>query len=174
MPHAVVKWVQKKTFIGTDSSKHSIVLSTQDADNGVGMRPSELLLIALASCTAVDVVEILGKKRTPVESLEIYISGEQEAEPPWTYRKIHLDYRLRGARLTRRDVEQAIRLSDEKYCSVSATARGAAEITYEFHLEGEETEIEKGNDDLSASLPKQSASPGILVAADQPEEEPAR
>lgn len=140
MPHAVVKWVQNKTFIGTDSSKHSIVLSTQDADNAVGMRPSELLLISLAGCTAVDVVEILAKKRTPVEALEIHISGEQDGTPPWTYRQIHVDYRMRGAGLTRRSVEQAIRLSDEKYCSVSATVRGRTEITYEFHIEGDSQE----------------------------------
>jgi putative redox protein len=138
MPSATVKWVQNKTFVGTDSSKHSVVLSTQDGDNGVGMKPAELLLVALAACTAVDVVEILAKKRTPLESLEIAAYGDQDSEPPWAYRSIHLDYRLRGAGLTRRAVDQAIHLAEEKYCCVSATVRGVAAITYEFHIDGED------------------------------------
>ncbi len=137
MPHATVKWLQGKTFVGTDSTKHSVVISTADEENGVGMKPAELLLVSLASCAAVDVVEILAKKRTPLEGLDIAVSGEQDGQPPWTYRRIHLDYRLRGAGLTRRSVDQAIRLAEEKYCCVSATVRGVAEITYEIHIEGE-------------------------------------
>jgi putative redox protein len=137
MPHATVKWLQGKTFVGTDSTKHSVVLSTADAENGVGMKPADLLLVALASCAAVDVVEILAKKRTPIEALDIAVSGEQDSEPPWAYHHIHLDYHLRGAGLTRRSVDQAVRLSEQKYCCVSATVRGVAEITYEIHIDGE-------------------------------------
>ena len=66
MASAVVRWIGGKQFVGIDSTKHSVVLST--ADEGVGMKPSELLLVALASCTAVDVVEILGKKRLTDDS----------------------------------------------------------------------------------------------------------
>jgi putative redox protein len=135
MPHATVKWLHDQTFVGTDSSKHSVVISTQDERNGTGMKPAELLLVALASCTAVDLVEILEKKRVRLDSLEIHASGQQDAEPPWTYRRIHLDYRLRGSGLTQRAVEQAIHLAEEKYCCVSATVRGVAEVTYQFHIE---------------------------------------
>jgi len=134
MAHATVKWIQNKQFVGIDSSKHSVVLSTQDEENGVGMRPSELLLVAIGACTAVDVVEILAKKRTPVSALEIEVTGEQDPEPPWTFRKIHLSYRLSGAGLTPAAVEQAIQLSEEKYCSVSSTVRGVAEITTEYQI----------------------------------------
>jgi putative redox protein len=134
MAHATVKWIQNKQFVGIDSSKHSVVLSTQDEENGVGMRPSELLLVAIGACTAVDVVEILAKKRTPVSALEIEVTGEQDPEPPWTFRKIHLSYRLSGAGLTPAAVEQAIKLSEEKYCSVSSTVRGVAEITTEYQI----------------------------------------
>ncbi len=137
MPEATVRWVRGKTFVGIDSSKHSVVVSSQDADNAVGVKPSDLLLIAVASCTAVDVVEILAKKRTPVDAMEIRVSGEQDAEPPWTFRSIHLDYHLRGAALTRRNVEQAVRLADEKYCCVAASVRGVVKITYALHIEGE-------------------------------------
>jgi len=132
MGSATVRWIGGKRFVGIDSTQHSVVLST--GDEGVGMKPSELLLVALASCTAVDVVEILSKKRTPLGSLDIEVSGEQDPEPPWPYRKIHLKYILRGAGLTEKAVSQAIELSEEKYCSVAATLRGVAQITTEFEI----------------------------------------
>lgn len=132
MSSATVKWIGGKQFIGVDSTKHSVVLSTPD--EGVGMKPSELLLVALAACTAVDVVEILNKKRLGLETLEISVEAEQEKDPPWTFRKIHLIYRLKGEKLNDKDVAQAIELSEEKYCSVASTLRGAAEITTSFEL----------------------------------------
>jgi putative redox protein len=133
MASSVVKWTGGKTFIGTDSTSHSVVLSTPS--DGVGMKPSELLLVALSSCTAVDVVEILEKKRQTLLGLEISASAEQDADPPWTFRKIHLTYKLRGKGLTEKAVEQAITLSEEKYCSVAATVRGKAEITFSWEIE---------------------------------------
>jgi len=132
MSSASVKWIGGKQFIGVDSTKHSVVLSTPD--EGIGMKPSELMLVALASCTAVDVVEILNKKRLGLESLEISAEAQQEKDPPWTFRKIHLTYRLKGEKLTEKDVAQAIELSEEKYCSVAATLRGVAEITTSFEI----------------------------------------
>ena len=135
MAQAVVKWLQKKQFVGTDSSRHSVVLSTQDEANSVGCRPAEMLLVALGSCVAVDVVEILAKKRTPLSAMEIDIRGEQDPEPPWAYRKIHLTFTLRGAGLTPSGVEQAIHLAEEKYCSVSATVKGVAQVTWDYEIE---------------------------------------
>ncbi|MHC1782905.1 MAG: OsmC family protein [Anaerolineaceae bacterium] len=132
MASALVKWVKGKQFVGTDSTNHSVVLSTPD--EGTGMKPSELLLVALASCTAVDVVDILAKKRTPVESLEISASAEQDSDPPWTFRKIHLKYVVRGAGITEKGLQQAIELSETGYCSVAATLRGVAEITTSYKL----------------------------------------
>jgi putative redox protein len=136
MSNAVVHWVAGRRFIGTDSTNHSVVLSTPD--EGIGMKPSELLLVALSSCTAVDVVDILKKKRSVLTRLEIQSSGEQDADPPWTYRKIHLKYILAGKGLTPRDVEQTIQLSQDKYCSVAATLRGRADITWEYEIEPNE------------------------------------
>jgi len=132
MPEAKLRWIGGKQFLGIDSTQHTVVLSTPD--EGVGMKPSELLLVALASCTAVDVVEIMEKKKTPIESLEIQVHGEQDADPPWAFRKIHLKYILKGQDLTPKNVEQAIALSEEKYCSVAATLRGVAEITTSYEL----------------------------------------
>jgi putative redox protein len=139
MPTATVKWLQGKQFVGTDSTKHSVVLST--TDEGVGIKPSELLLIAVASCSAVDVVDILTKKRMPLTLLEISVSGEQDQDPPWTYRKIHLHFRVGGKNLTEQAVAQAIHLSEEKYCSVAATVRATAPITTDFEVVVETPEL---------------------------------
>ena len=136
MASANVRWISGKQFVGTDSTKHSVVLSTPD--EGVGMKPSELLLVALASCTAVDVVEILAKKRTPLSSLEIQTTAVQDDEAPWTFRKFHLKYIVKGKGLTPKSVAQAIKLSEEKYCSVAATVRGVAEVTTEYEILAED------------------------------------
>jgi len=132
MAQATVRWIEGKRFIGIDSTNHSVVLSTPS--EGVGMKPSELLLVSLAGCTAVDVVDILQKKRIPLTKLEIQTSAEQDPEPPWTFRKIHLKYILQGDGLTEKDAEQAIRLSEEKYCSVADTLSGKAEITWDYQI----------------------------------------
>jgi len=136
MGTSIIKWVGSKQFVGIDSTKHSIVMST--TDEGVGMKPSELILVALGACTAVDVVDIMAKKRQPLSFLEISADGEQDPNPPWPYRKIHLIYRLRGKGLTDKAVEQAIQLSEEKYCSVAATLRDVATITTSFEILPEE------------------------------------
>lgn len=136
MATSSVKWIGGKTFVGIDSTSHSVVLSSP-AD-GVGMKPSELLLVALASCSAVDVVEILNKKRMPLSHFEISVTGEQDADPPWTFRKIHMHYSLSGKNLNEKSVAQAIELSEEKYCSVAATIRATAEITTDFEFVVEE------------------------------------
>jgi putative redox protein len=127
-----VRWIGDKHFVGIDSGNHSVVLSGQ-AD-GIGVKPSEMLLIALASCSSVDVVEILQKKRLTLTLLEVTTTGERDPEPPWSYRSIHVKYRLAGRGLTPKAVEQAIQLSQEKYCSVAATVRGVAQITTEFEI----------------------------------------
>ena len=132
MGTATVKWIEGKQFIGIDSTNHSVVLSTPK--EGIGIKPSDLLLIAVASCSAVDVVEILEKKRMALTHLEISSSGEQDQDPPWTFRKIHMHYKIGGKNLTEKAVAQAIQLSEEKYCSVAATIRGTAEIVTDFEI----------------------------------------
>jgi putative redox protein len=113
-------------------------MSSQDEDNATGMSPSQLLLVSLGGCTAYDVVNILEKKRQRLTGLEIKVTGEQEQDPPWTYRKIHIDYLVRGDGLSEKAVRDAIELSEERYCSVAATLRGAAEITYAYTIVEEE------------------------------------
>ena len=133
MAEATIKWLPGGlTFIGTDSTKHSVVLSP--VSEGTGMKPSDLLLVAVGSCSAVDVVGILEKKRTPLSSLEIEVTGEQDANPPWTYRSVHVHYVLSGNGLTAKAVEQAILLSEEKYCSVASTIRGVAALSHSYEI----------------------------------------
>jgi putative redox protein len=133
-----VKWVEKRQFVGTDYSNHSVVLSSQDEENGTGMSPSALLLVGLGGCTGYDVVDILQKKRQLLTGLEVTVTGEQDKDPPWTYRKIHIHYEVRGKGLREKAVHDAIKLSDEKYCSVAATLRGVAEISYDCTIVDEE------------------------------------
>jgi putative redox protein len=131
--NTVLRWIPDgKRFVSTDSTGHSVAMSTPDEN--FGMKPSELLLSALAGCTSVDVVEILAKKQTPLSHLEVQVSAEQDADPPWTFRKIHLKFILKGEGLTEKNIQQAIHLSEEKYCSVAATLRNVAEIITSFEI----------------------------------------
>jgi putative redox protein len=132
MARANVKWIGEKKFVGVDSTNHSVVLSSPD--DGIGMKPSELMLVALASCTSVDVVEILSKKKLDLRGLEVAVSAEQDKEPPWAFRKIHLNYLISGSGISTKDAEQAIQLSQDKYCSVAATLRGVAQITWDYTI----------------------------------------
>jgi putative redox protein len=128
-------WLHGKTFVGTDSTRHAIVIASPDDKESTGVKPSDLLLLGLASCASVDVVDILNKKRQPPERMEVRVEGVQEETPPWTFRKIHMHFVFRGPLLQSPAVEQAIRLSEEKYCSVAATIRCAAEITTSFEIQ---------------------------------------
>lgn len=132
-PDTTLRWIPGgNRFVSTDSTGHSVVMSKPDENTG--MKPSELILSALAGCASVDVVDILAKKRTPLTHLEVHLSAEQDAEPPWTFRKIFMKFIVKGEGLTEKNVEQAIALSEEKYCSVAATLRGEAEIITSFEI----------------------------------------
>lgn len=94
----------------------------------------ETLLIALGGCTGADVVGILEKMRAPLEGLTITVTGERAETHPKVFTRIHLRYEVRGKGLTPRQVERAVRLSQEKYCSVAAMLRPTAALTYEIVL----------------------------------------
>jgi putative redox protein len=134
MDHAKVKWTGDMQFVGVDSSKHAVVMSSQDEDNGTGMKPSELLLVALAGCSAVDVVSILKKKRQDLRGLEINVQGQRGEDLPRPYQRIEVEYVVSGRGLAEKAVADAVRLSEEKYCGVAATVRGVAEITSSYRI----------------------------------------
>ncbi len=125
MTDARTTWIEKQRFNGVATSGHSIVV---DGDKATGNSPMELVLIALCGCTGYDVVSILQKKREPFTSLEVRAAAERAAGPPSVYTEIKLIYRI-GGKVSRKAVEDAVRLSKEKYCSVSAMLEKTAKIT---------------------------------------------
>ena len=129
MTEARTTWIEKRRFDGIADSGHLIVV---DGDKEAGNSPMELVLIGLCGCTGYDVVSILQKKREPLTSLEVRAQAERAADPPSVYTEIKLIYRI-GGKVSRKAVEDAVRLSKEKYCSVSAMLAKTAKIT--AHIE---------------------------------------
>lgn len=99
-----------------------------------GSRPMEVLLMSLGGCTAMDVISILKKKRVPVDDFEIEIEAERADEHPKVYTKIHVKYLVHGQGVKPQDVERAIELSEEKYCSVTAMLRKTAEMSSSYEI----------------------------------------
>lgn len=128
---AKAKWNAEMRFEGLGSANHSISV---DSDSKTANSPMELVLIALCACTAIDVVSILQKKREPFTGVEVSAQANRAATPPRVYTEIKLIYRVSG-RVSRKAVEDAARLSEEKYCSVAAMLNKTASITYDIHLD---------------------------------------
>ena len=122
-------WTENERYLGEASSHHAIVMDT--AAEKTANTPMELVLIALCGCTASDVVGILRKKREPFTHLEVRAEAERAAGHPAVYTQIKLVYRVDG-KVTAKAVEDAVRLSKEKYCSVSAMLEKTAKITTEL------------------------------------------
>jgi len=127
-----VKWIDGLRFVASDDKGHSIVMdvSKEHGGEGSGFGPMQLLLAAFGGCTGIDVVEVLRKQRQKLEGLEITVSGERVSEPPRVYDKVHVEYKLKGKDLQEKAVKRATQLSQDKYCSVGATLKGKAKITY--------------------------------------------
>ena len=133
---AQVTWVEDKRFVGRASSGHAIVVDS--SAEKLGSSPMELLLIGMAGCTAYDVMSILEKKRQSVTGLEVSAQAERAEEPPRVYTKIEVEYVLRGRDIKPKAVEDAIRLSEEKYCSASIMLGKTAQITTSYRIEEED------------------------------------
>jgi len=129
---ARVQWIGKQQFVAVGPSGHAV---SMDSDRSSNTAPGamELLLLALGACTATDVVIILEKKRQKLQSLEVICSGERAADPPQVWTKLNILFRLRG-QLQESGVQQAIQLSEEKYCSVSATLKKTADLTWDYEI----------------------------------------
>ncbi len=132
MQVATVKWLGEQKFSAISPSGHALTIDS-DRQSNKAPGPMELLLVALGACTATDVVIILEKKRQKLESLEVVCSGERAAEPPSVWIKLEVLYRLRG-QLDEAAVKRAIELSEEKYCSVSATLKKSATLTWRYEI----------------------------------------
>lgn len=132
MQTASIRWIGEEKFVAIGPSGHGIVLDS-DRESNKGPGPMELLLLALGACTGTDVVSILKKKRQNLESLEVICSGERASEPPTVWVKLEVLYRLRG-QLDEAAVKHAIELSEQKYCSVSATLQKTAKLTWRYEI----------------------------------------
>ena len=126
---ATAKWSDKERFIGIASSGHAVVVDA--ATDKTANSPMELVLIGLCGCTAYDVVNILSKKREPFTSLQVLAEAERASSPPSVFTSIRLVYTI-GGKVTRKAVEDAVRLSEEKYCSFAAMLSKTAKIAYEI------------------------------------------
>jgi putative redox protein len=126
MIEATATWLTAQEFKGIAKSGHEIVV---DGNSKAGNSPMELVLIGLCGCTGYDVVSILRKKREPFTSLEVKAEAERAATPPTVYTEIRLTYKV-GGKVSHKAVEDAVRLSEEKYCSVAAMLSKTARITY--------------------------------------------
>jgi len=133
MISAKVLWTDNERYVAEATSRHAIVMDT--AKEKSANTPMELVLIALCGCTASDVVGILRKKREPFTSLEVSAQGERAEGYPAVYNEIKLTYRV-GGKVSRKAMEDAVHLSKEKYCSVSAMLEKTAEITFEIEYSG--------------------------------------
>jgi putative redox protein len=131
MVSAKVQWTDGERFLGEATSRHAIVVDA--AAEKTANSPMELVLIALCGCTGYDVLSILKKKREPFTSLEVRAHAERAADPPSVYTEIKLIYRV-GGKVSRKAVQDAVHLSKEKYCSVSAMLGKTAKITTEIEL----------------------------------------
>lgn len=124
-------------FVGISPSGHAQVLDTNH-ERASAATPVELLLIAMGSCTAVDVVSILRKKREQVTDYRVEVRGERRTEHPRAFTRMEVRHIVRGRKISEKAVAQAIELSETKYCSVAATLRPAVEIVSSFEIIEEE------------------------------------
>jgi putative redox protein len=130
---ATIYFAGNDFFVGVTPSNHAQTIETDPQRSGAAT-PMELLLIALGSCTGVDVISILKKKRQVVTDYRIEVSGERREDFPRAYTRLFVKHILRGRKLSEPAVAQAIELSDQKYCSVAATLRGSAEIVTSYEI----------------------------------------
>lgn len=137
MSNIAVKWLEEgsRLFACRDSYGNMILSGSWPRDEPgwqewKAAKPSDLLLMSLASCAAHDVVAILERQLQHLTGLRIDVDGQQLPEPPWAFTDIHLNFTLEGEGLDPAKVQRAVELSVDKYCSVAATLRGVATITY--------------------------------------------
>jgi putative redox protein len=133
---AKVVHIKGVTFNGMADSKHWIPLDGPEEFGGsnAGTRPKELIMIGLAGCTGSDVASMLAKMREPFTRFEVHISGEMAEDHPKVYQSLHITYKLWGEGLKTANIEKAISLSKEKYCSVTAMLKGSIKITESYEV----------------------------------------
>jgi putative redox protein len=125
-------WKDEMTFVGQNATGGTVQMGTSDSKPGIG--PMQLLLVAAAGCTGMDIVSILQKKRVNLTDMQVRVRGKRADDYPMIWTDIHLTYLVWGEDIRPKDVEQAIQLSETKYCSVGIMLGKSAKITSEFHI----------------------------------------
>jgi putative redox protein len=136
MDTVVIKWVESRLMVGMESRGNAVVTggSEHQEPKWQGLKSSDLLLLAAASCSAYDVVNILTKAKEPLEGLEVRCRGEQMQEPPYRFTQVHLEFHING-RVDEEKAKRAIDLSHDKYCSVTNTLRAGVDVGAEFSIQ---------------------------------------
>ena len=133
---ARVKWLDNMSFVGESGSGHSIVMDGSPDNGGrdLAARPMEMVLMGMGGCTAFDVVLILQRARQPIDDCIVELSAERAEDVPHVFTKIHVHYIVKGKGLSEKQVEKAIKLTAEKYCSVSIMLAATVDITHDFEI----------------------------------------
>ena len=133
---ARVKWLDHMSFVGETGSGHSVVMDGAPDSGGrnLAARPMEMVLVGMGGCTAFDVVMILQRARQPITDCIVEIEAERAEEVPKVFTKIHAHYIIKGKGLSEKQVEKAVKLSAEKYCSVSIMLAETADITHDYEI----------------------------------------
>jgi putative redox protein len=130
---ASVKWAGDDLFIGIPPSGHALTIDSK-GDRRAAYSPLEMLLVSVAACTAADVISILEKKRQKVTAYDVQVSGTRVDDHPRKFTAFHVHHIVQGRSVSEKAVADAVKLSDEKYCSVAATVRPTATITTSYEV----------------------------------------
>lgn len=132
-----IKWVENVMFVGESGTGHGIVLdgAPESGGNNMGMRPLELMALSVGSCSSYDVVTILKKARQDITSCEAEIEAKRVDATPAVFESIHLHFKVSGNDLSEKQVERAIELSADKYCSASIMLKDAGvKVTHDYEI----------------------------------------
>ena len=131
-----IKWIEGVAFVAESESGHAFVMDGAPEGGGrnLGPRPMETVLMGTGGCTAYDVIHILRKSRAPVEDCVVEIDAQRAPEDPKVFTRIHFHFVVTGKGLKTQQVERAVHLSAEKYCSASIMLAKTAEITHDFEI----------------------------------------
>lgn len=133
---ATVKWLDHMSFVGESGSGHSVVMDGAPDVGGrnMGVRPMEMVLLGLGGCTSFDLVLILQRQRQAVADVQVEIEAERATKVPKIFTKIHVHYVVEGRGLDPKKVERAVKMTAEKYCSVSIMLSASVEMSHDFEI----------------------------------------
>jgi putative redox protein len=131
-----IKYIENVCLMGESESGHSVIIdgSPEIGGRNLGVRPMEMILMGLGGCTTMDILTILRKKRQNITDCVIEIDSQRQDTIPKIFSKIHLNFIITGDNLNEKHVQQAVKLSVEKYCSVYAMLKNSVEISYDYEI----------------------------------------